>query len=97
MQEESVLISVALSEALIACRFQTSHLGCNYVEELKTDFCHSSGIVTLHHVRRWHAVVGVAVDAKGQSLVALFIREVLKQSDREAHVWMHDFAHDLSS
>lgn len=73
MQEESVLISIALSEALIACRFQTIHLGCNYVEELKTDYCHSSGIVTLHHIRRYHAVVGVAVDAKGQSLWACLL------------------------
>lgn len=40
--EESVLLSITLSGALIACRFQTIHPGCNYVEELKTDFCQSS-------------------------------------------------------
>ncbi len=69
MLEESVLFSITLSGGLIACRFQTIHLGCNYVEQLKTDCCHSSGVVTLHHRRSLHAVVGVAVDAKGQCCV----------------------------
>lgn len=49
MQEESALISIALSDVLIARHFQTSHLGCNYAEEPKTDLCHRSGAVMLHH------------------------------------------------
>lgn len=69
MQEESALLSITLSGALIACRSQTIHLGCNYVEELKTDFCHRSGAVALHHMRRWHAAVEVAVDSRGPRCV----------------------------
>lgn len=66
MLEESVLLSIILSGGLIACHFQTIHLGCNYVEQLKTDSCHSSGFITWHHMRRWHPVVEVALEARRQ-------------------------------
>lgn len=107
MLEESALLSIILSGGLIACRFQTIHLGCNYVEELKTAFCHSSGVVTLHHMRCWHALV--EVDAKGQccmlasfSLWAFFCFELEgywgRVMGRYVHgcMFLHMDLHDLS-
>lgn len=61
MQEESALISIALSDVLIARHFQTSHLGCNYAEEPKTDFCHRSGAAMLHHALTWDGAAAAMV------------------------------------
>lgn len=60
MSEESALLGIILSGGLIACRFQTIHQGCNYAEQLKTDFCHSRGGVTSHEA------LTCCGDARGQ-------------------------------
>lgn len=56
-EESALLLGIALSGALIACRFQTIHQGCNYVEEVKTASCHSGGATASPHTRCWHPVV----------------------------------------
>lgn len=78
MLEESAPVSIIPSRGLIASRSQTIYLRCNYVEELKTDSCHST-VIQCCILRILYPV-------------ALFISGVLNYG--MVHAFMHVFAHE---
>lgn len=85
--EVRVLLSIILSGGLIACHFQATHPGCNYVEKLKTSFTHSSRVVTLHEAL---AVTGVLAWFRWgcqYCVLALLVWRLIYRRGIEAEWW----------
>lgn len=85
--EVRVLLGIILSGGLIARHFQATHLGCNYVEKLKTSFTRSSSVVTLHEAL---AVTGVLAWSRWgcqYCVLASLVWGLIYRSGIEAEWW----------